>query len=471
MNSPSIPQLGLIDTSIVLFYLGILWFIAIRSARKEDKDENFLLAGRRLTIPAFVATLVTTWYGGILGVGEFGWKHGISTWLVFGIPYYIHAIIFALFLAPLARRGKYINLPDQLDRAYGRNTAIVGAALLFIMTVPAAYILMLGELIRLIIPLPLIAALVLGAAFSTAYLWHGGFRAVVRTDKLQFLLMFGGFFILLFFCLNHLSLSDLAIKLPSTHLTWHGGNRGAYIALWYIVAAQTYIEPSFYQRCYAAKSESTAKWGTMISVGVWLIFDIVTTLTALYSRVLIPELANPVNAYPSLAGLLLPVGLLGIFIAGLFATVMSTVDSYGFLAAMLLGRDIVSRAKGKISSGQSIRSVRLSLIVVAVLAILLAAWKGSVVDIWKELGSIGTPALLIPVLTSFWKKSCMTSRGALISMALAGGVAILWTLSNYLPGSTGYLLGIEPVYPGLVTSITVFLVDRFILRAGNQSEK
>ena len=52
---------------------------------------EYLVAGRRLTLPAFVATLVSTWYGGILGVGEYAWRHGLSNWLVFGVPYYLYA--------------------------------------------------------------------------------------------------------------------------------------------------------------------------------------------------------------------------------------------------------------------------------------------------------------------------------------------------------------------------------------------
>ena len=44
----------------------------VRLFRRPTGDEaDFLVAGRRLTLPGFVATLVASWYGGILGVGEY----------------------------------------------------------------------------------------------------------------------------------------------------------------------------------------------------------------------------------------------------------------------------------------------------------------------------------------------------------------------------------------------------------------
>ena len=95
------------------------------------------------------------------------------------------------------------------------------------------------------------------------YVYLGGFRSVVRTDILQFVLMFGGFALILPFCLiEYGGLDFLTGALPDGHFTWHGGNTLQYILVWYAIATATLIEPAFYQRCYAAKSESVARRGT-----------------------------------------------------------------------------------------------------------------------------------------------------------------------------------------------------------------
>ena len=142
-------KLHIIDTIIILTYLIFIFFIGIRIWQKEKTNEIswFLLAGRQLTIPSFVATLVSSWYGGILGVGEFSYRYGISNWLVFGVPYYIAAAIFAIFFAKKAQSLQLYTIPQQLEIAYGKGVSIIGSFFVFIITVPAAYILMLAVLL------------------------------------------------------------------------------------------------------------------------------------------------------------------------------------------------------------------------------------------------------------------------------------------------------------------------------------
>ncbi|NQU04595.1 MAG: hypothetical protein HQ568_00770, partial [Calditrichaeota bacterium] len=89
-------SLALIDWVIIAAYLVFLLIITIRVSRGGTHGvEDYIVGSRRLTLPAFVATTVSTWYGGILGVGEYSFKHGMSNWLVFGVPYYLAALLFA----------------------------------------------------------------------------------------------------------------------------------------------------------------------------------------------------------------------------------------------------------------------------------------------------------------------------------------------------------------------------------------
>ena len=69
-----------LDWGLLVVYFGFLVFVWARGRRAADAPD-YLVAGRRLTLPAFVATLVATWYGGILGIGEYTWRYGVSNWL------------------------------------------------------------------------------------------------------------------------------------------------------------------------------------------------------------------------------------------------------------------------------------------------------------------------------------------------------------------------------------------------------
>ncbi len=63
---------SLIDSLLLLLYFLAVVYVGFRAVRRgRDETEDFFLAGRTLTLPMFIATLVSTWYAGLLGVGEF----------------------------------------------------------------------------------------------------------------------------------------------------------------------------------------------------------------------------------------------------------------------------------------------------------------------------------------------------------------------------------------------------------------
>ena len=442
---------GLSSAWASLAYVLYLLYAVLRVMRKPTEGAvEYLVAGRRLTLPAFVATLVSTWYGGILGVGEYAWRHGLSNWLVFGLPYYLYALVFALALAARARRSRMLSIPDLLEKRYGRGPALVGAGTLFVMTAPAAYVLMLGVMVQLATGWPLWICVGLGALLSVSYVFRGGLKAIVETDCVQFVLMFTGFLILVPVCIVRYGGWDwLRANLPATHLTWDGGLGGQAIFVWYFIALSTLVEPAFYQRCYAARDEKTARRGILVAIAFWIVFDFLTTTAGLYARALMPDLADPMQAFPALGAMVLPGFWHGVFVAGLLATIMSTVDSYAFIAAVTLGRDVVGRWR-RWDDDRALRSSQWSLAATAVVATVLALTAGSVITLWKVLGSVGTPVLLLPLALAHTRRRVAGAR-VMVSMVLAGAVSLGWLLL----GRGGPWLGVEAIFPGLLASAAV----------------
>jgi len=174
-----------------------------------------------------------------------------------------------------------------------------------------------------------------------------------------------------------------------------------------------------------------------------------------------PELADPVAAFPQLGARFLPGAIQALFMLGLFATAMSTLDTEALIAGTTLGRDIILRAKpGPLAHDSNVtKMARLGVIVASVLSIFIALFFKSVVDIWYVLGTVQTCALMIPLASSFSSKWRMTPRMALRGMLTAGGVALLWMMPNLVYGK-GYWLGIDPIYPGLAVSLAMWCWDR-----------
>jgi SSS family solute:Na+ symporter len=460
-----------LDWAIIALYAGALIAVWATLRRRRGDVADYLVAGRRVTLPAFVLTLVSTWYGGILGVGEYGWRYGVSNWLVFGLPYYAGAVLFGLFFARRAREADIYTIPDLLHRTYGRGPALLGALGVFVNAAPAAYVLMLGTLGAAMTGLPLVACIVTGALLSLFYTWRGGLRGVIATDAFQFALMFGGFALLVgVLVARHGALPFEPGALPGTHFTWHGGNPPQAIFVWYVIALGTLVDPGFWQRAAAARDARTARRGVFLSVGFWMIFDLLTTTCGLYARALLPGLENPVFAFPELARVTLPPLALGLFYVGLLATVMSTIDSYGFVAATTVGRDVVWRLRGDADETRVATYTRAGLCVSGAFAVALALARPSVVQLWHDIGSIVTPMLLIPVAAALLGRGRLPARWTLAAMAAPVVVTLGWVLWKDLGPAGRYPLELEPIYAGLGTSLAVYVPGWLTGRASRPLE-
>lgn len=453
-------HLALADQLIILAYFGAVLLVGFLTARRSPDTVEYFLAGRSLTTPVFVMTLVSTWYGGILGVGEFSYRYGISNWVVQGVPYYIFALIFAFLLAKRVRATNFATIPDKLHDAYGRPTAVLGAVLTFLLMTPAPYILMIGVLLELITGWSLLTCLLLGTLATTVYLYAGGFRSDVNTDILEFFLMFLGFAVILpFSVVKFGGLEFIRAHVPPLHLVWHGGNSAQFIMVWFFIALWTLVDPSFHQRCYAAKSPEVAQRGILYSIIFWLIFDAMTASAGLYARAALPTLEQPMMAYPMLAEITLPPIAKGLFYVGMLATIMSSLNTLAFVSATTLGRDIVWRLRGGEHGEEENRWTKRGLIVAGILSVILALAIPSVIQLWYVIGTVIIPGLLVPLVTAYFPPLTVRPRVAFASMLAGWAVSTVWLLagwSEHLGASDAYPLGIEPMYPGLAASLALW---------------
>jgi len=470
---------GFIDSLLIVLYFLSVVYVGFRAVRRGRNDtEDFFLAGRTLTLPMFVATLVSTWYGGILGVGEFSYRYGISNWVVFGVPYYVFALLFALLLAKRIRATNHLTIPDKLEASYDRKTALLGGLLTFVLITPAAYVLMVGILIQLVFGLDLVTSVTATTVLTICYLYWGGFRSDVWANALEFVLMFLGFAMILPFAYFKLGgWVYIATHVPPLHLAWNGGNSWQFIAVWFFIALWTLVDPAFHQRCYAAKDGKTAQRGILISIPFWFFFDFMTSMAGLYARAALPDLPNPAFSYPLLAELTLPPIAKGLFYIGMLATIMSTLSSLMFISASTIGRDIVGRWR----TDQSVESraatihkwTQIGLVLSAIFSIILALEVPSVVKIWYAIGTAIVPGLLVPLMASYFEPLHIPPRYGFWAMLLGWSFSTIWLIYgqlNFVDGSPAYWFGIEPMYPGLIISLLIWGLGR-VEREGKGSHK
>ena len=439
---------------IIIFFLSVISIGFISGRKLGTEADDYLLSGRRVGLILFILTNVSTWYGGILGVGEFTYRYGLVSWFTQGLPYYIFAFLFALFLAKKIRSASLFTIPDKLTEVYGKETGLISAIFVFVLVSPAPYLLMTANLISLIFGTGILLSLIFSLILSIVYLLQGGFKANVFTDSFQFFVMFGGFILILFFAFSKYGgIEFLSSNLPAAHLKITGGASPTFIVVWFLIALWTFADPGFHQRCYAAKSGDVAVRGILISIIFWALFDFLTTSTGLYSRAVLPDIKQPVQSYPLLAEKVLGPGLKGIFYAALFATIMSTLNSFLFLSGTTVGRDFIFRfiPNGK---EKKLKTYTIyGLIISGILSIVIAYFIPSVIEIWYTIGSFCIPGIILPVISSYYPKLRISNKIIILEMIFASIGSITWFFirENLVSGSLLY--EIEPMLVGLAASI------------------
>lgn len=360
--------------------------------------EELALAGRSLTMPMFVVTLVATWYGAVLGVGEFVWTYGIVVFLCFGLPYYLAALLYALMVAPRVRASESPSIPQRITNVYGVWPGRIATVLIVFVTSPAPYILMAGELVHALTGWSTSWSMIAITILSIGYVVKGGLRSDIYANVVQIVLMYAGFALLLAFAMaRYGGIPTLADHIPHATLTVPGAMGWTGIMAWWVIALQTFIDPNFHQRVAATRTPSIARNGLVVSVACWFVFDVLTILTALYAVAYV-DVSRPIDAHLALAQAVMPSIAKGIFIGGIFAAVLSTLDGYALVQGITIGNDVLAPLRNHPSS---VASFRVGVVLSGILSILMALAIPSIVSLFMTLAGYTLPGLLLPLIASY----------------------------------------------------------------------
>lgn len=442
---------------VSFFFIGLL----VYGYRAKSKNEiiDFAFSSRQLTTPALIATLVTTWYGGINEIGIEVIHNGVVTWVYFGLFYYISALVYAFYIAPKILKKNHSSLPILIFETYGKKPALILTLILILYLLPAPYLLILGQIISQIFNINLISAIIIGLIFSTIYTLKGGFKSIIRTDQIQFIFMFLGFIILFItlilsdsFGID--SLKNLIIHRPDL-FSIPGNTQWSYIFMFAFLSLLTFLDPSFYQRTFSGKNIFTVKKSIVISVFFWFLFDTMTISIALiYIDYAISNGIDPkftTSPYVEIAKVVFfgkPI-FMAIFFISLLSVVMSTIDSYTFLAAYTFKHDL-NMILGKKTT---ISDIRLGTLIILILSFILTQFFDRALYFWYYFGGYLLVSSFVPLICALFNvKLFNTTYMIVISLVLT----LSWDIL-IINGATS----IPAVYIGLTFSFLWALFYKF----------
>ena len=442
-------QLHLIDWLIIIGYIGMMLFIGFWFSKKSKDFDDYFMAGRDLTAPLLVGTLVSTFYGldTLFGTSEIGFYEGISAFFAYSLPYTALYVVMA-FLAPKFKEAfpDGTTMQDIAFQKYGKTSGIMTSIASFLYSTNTMEMMGIGFLLNLILGLPIWIGVIIGAVVVVVYTWTGGLWAVTFTDFIQFISMMVTVGIALIVGWSAIGGFDqvmvgLAEWTGSAEDAGYFFSVGAgYLTPWtlfaYSVTALAVLaEPAFFQRMFAAAGPKEIKKAFGAGIPMWLSFDWAVSFLGILGAAaiglgIIPEVeAN--QALFAVVGQYLPVGVLGIFVAGVLAASMSTADSYFLVAGGVVGYDIY---KGLIKPEADDRSVKrmtqYGILFSAVLSIALALLFERIMEVWVFQATIIVTTALVPVyFGAFSRKPVKKIAGNLAASfgLIASIVWYIWT--------------------------------------------
>lgn len=210
--------------------------------------------------------------------------------------------------------------------------------------------------------------------FSAIYTYLGGLSAVVKTDVIQFFILFLGGIVVLFVAIHHLGgWSELYLKTPEKmHLHLPDNHKKLpwthIFGLFLLNINYWCANQSVMQRSLAAKSLREAQIGLMVGGVMKYVMAVLIVIPGIALYGILKDqggIPDPDMAFPYLVKNYLPNGVKGIILCALFASLMSTVDSTFNSLATLFSIDIYKTYLNKSASDQQIIRVGRRVILVS----------------------------------------------------------------------------------------------------------
>ncbi len=443
----AVVKLHWLDYLVILVYVGFMLYIGFYFSRRRKGFDDYFMAGRGLTAPLLVGTLVSTFYGldTLFGTSEVGFFEGISAFFAYSLPYTLLYVVMA-FLAPKFKEKFPMGstMQEVALKKFGKTTGVFTSIAAYLYSTNTMEMMGIGFVLHLITGMPFVVGTLIGAVIVVIYTWTGGLWAVTMTDFIQFVAMMVTVGLAMIIGWN--AIGGTA-GLWEGLIEWTGSSEDAiyffrpgagYLSPWTLVAYSVtalavLCEPAFFQRMFAASSPKEIKRGFAIGVPMWLSFDWCVSFlgilgAAAIGLAIIPEV-EPNEALFAVVGQYLPIGVMGIFVAGVLACAMSTADSYFLVAGGVIGVDLYRNIiKPDAEERKVERVTKIGMLVSAAISIALAFFFERIMEVWVFQATLIVTTSLIPVyFGAFSKKPQKKAAGA-----WAAGFGLIASIGWYI---------------------------------------
>ncbi len=436
--------------AIALYFaanLAIGWWVKYR--QRNSRGDYFLGGGR---VPPWAAAV--SWYGtavssvSFMALPAYAYANDWRPMLVGPIGS-LAGFVIAFGFIGIIRRLDTPTIFSYLERRFSREVRLVIAGLAMLLKVfgRSSVIMVLPALaLSAATGINVYLSIALMGLVTTLYAMEGGFEAVVWTDVLQVLVMFGGVFFMLWYAAGGVegglagivSVGAEAGKFQFTSWDWNITEVTGWVVTGFFIGSIFIMlsDQALMQRALAAKDERDARrtvvMGSILGLPNNAIFFFVGTALFAFYQVnptrLAPGLPNDAIVGYFLAHEL-PRGIVGLIIAGIFAAAMSTLSSSLNSVAAIAASDFLGVLRPRLLGAHGVRLGRWVTLVCGMFATGMALWIASLgsASLWDQ--SIRLLALFGGAFPGVFALGLLTRRAnarGVIFGAIASITVTLW---------------------------------------------
>lgn len=450
--------------TFVALYLAVSILIGLLAARRVHSANDYITAGRSLSMPFVMAMVFATWFGAetVLGISatflDEGFRGLVSDPLGAALCLILFGTIFAL---PLYRM-KLLTLGDFFRRRYGKTVEMVLSFCIVISYLGwvSAQITALG-LVFHVLSGGMISethGMLIGAGVVLLYTVFGGMWSVATTTFVQMIVIVVGLLIVSGMAGERAGGFDAVMAraasegkfdfLPTLDLIDIVGWVGALATM----ALGSIPQQDVFQRVNAARNETIAVWGTTLGGIGYLLFAGVPLYLAYSLSISHPEITASLMAQdtqlvlPTLIAQTMPIWVQVVFFGALLSVIMSTASGTLLAPSVTFSENIVKAAYPQLTQPQLLTVTRLTVVAFTGAVTFYAINSDdSIHAMVQNAYRVTLAGAFVPLVAGlFWKRA--SNLGAVLAISMGLGV---WLLLENL----GLELVVEPQVFGLLASL------------------
>lgn len=449
-----------IDYVIIALYFIVMIAVGFIAMRFTKTQEDYLVAGRRLSFPLFFGCMAALALGGgsTIGSTQLGYEFGFGgIWLNVSIG--IGLVLAGLLVTTKLSKLRALSVNEVVGGSYGPTARIFSSVLtlIYTLTLSVVQVIAIGTIISGILGLDPTLSMLAGGGVVILYTLLGGMWSVTMTDIVQFVIKTVGILILApLFCVTAAGgWESLISKVPGAYLSI--GNMGfdksfAYIVLY---VPGLIIGQDIWQRIFTAKNQTVSKAGTICAGAYSVLYAFATVIIGMSVAVLLPELSNTQNAFVTGISLFLPVGVRGLVLAAAMAATMSVSSGTILAASTILYNDLFLRFLDKAPHRvNQVQITRMCALLIGAIVMICALWINDVlVGIDISYGYL-SGCVFVPLVASFILKR-FSPKAGLYALGISAAVV---TLCFFTMGTASSL----PIVGGMVSGLIAYTIVNLV---------